>query len=88
MGSPENEQDYEKKDGPAKMVRVVLHTVFLPCVLGLMALTKKPHSLQNIVPPHWLSLQQTQCLKGAVWISCHSAVLILSFPREQQRPGA
>lgn len=42
MGSSEDEQDYEKRGGPAKMVWIVLHTALLPCVLWLMDLTKTP----------------------------------------------
>lgn len=36
MGSSEDEQDYEKRCGPAKIIWVVLHTVLLPCVLWLI----------------------------------------------------
>lgn len=50
MGSSEDEQDYEKRGGPAKMVWVVPHTVLLPCILWSMDLMKTPQ-LSKYSPP-------------------------------------
>lgn len=50
MGSSEDEQDCGKSDGPAKIVRVVLHRVLLPCVLWLMNLKKTPQPLKYCLP--------------------------------------